>query len=325
MAPRFGKTWKALWNPDMYHGWGKNRNYFEGWYFKWVSPNEDVVLAIIPGIAMSESGEKHAFIQVFDGKNCKAWYHRFEAEDFKPEPDRFGLRLGENYFSGEKVRLNLSNLSGEIQMKNPHPWPKMLGAPGIMGWYSFVPFMECYHGIVSLHHELQGALKFEGKEIDFTKGVGYGEKDWGRSFPKAWIWMQSNHFDTDAPICLMASVANIPWLTGAFTGFIVGFLHEGNLHRFATYTGAKMTAILEGDGVRVTFAEKRKKLEILAMPAPGTDLISPLSGEMTGKVNESLQATLDITFEIDGEVRFRGMGRNAGLELAGDLAALLSQ
>ncbi|WP_243392439.1 MULTISPECIES: tocopherol cyclase family protein [unclassified Mesotoga] len=31
--------------------------------------------------------------------------------------------------------------------------------------------------------------------IDLTGGKGYIEKDWGRSLPDAWIWMQSNNFD----------------------------------------------------------------------------------------------------------------------------------
>ena len=192
-----------------------------------------------------------------------------------------------------------------------------------MGWYSFVPFMQCYHGVVSLHHQLKGSLDFENRKIDFNGGIGYGEKDWGRSFPSAWIWMQSNHFDSDSPICLMASVANIPWLTSSFVGYIVGFLHEGTLHRFATYTGAKMSAKQEGESVRVIFSDKKKKLEILATPAAGTDLISPLSGEMTGKVNESLQATLEVSFVENGQEKFRGTGRNAGLELAGDLKTLM--
>ena len=37
---------------------------------------------------------------------------------------------------------------------------------------------------------------------------------------------------------LTASVAIIPWLRGAFPGFIVGLRHDGQLYRFATYTGA---------------------------------------------------------------------------------------
>ena len=67
----------ALWHPECYHGWGKTKRFFEGWYYKLVSENETHALAIIPGIAMDEKGNKQAFIQVLDGKKKEAYYHRF--------------------------------------------------------------------------------------------------------------------------------------------------------------------------------------------------------------------------------------------------------
>ena len=317
--------WRALWNPDMYQGWGKKDNYFEGWYFKWVDPKEEYALAVIPGISMGSDGKKHAFIQVFDGLACKASYHEFEADDFQPESDKFGLHLGGNYFSATKVKLDLPDLKGELELKNLHRWPKMLGAPGIMGWYSFVPFMECYHGIVSMHHQLAGFMNLNGQAIDFDGGVGYGEKDWGVSFPSAWIWAQSNHFGREEPICLMASVANIPWLGSSFVGFIVGFLFEGTLYRFATYTGAKMKAEVEGNNLRIAFKNKKHTLHMLAKPAQGVELVSPISGNMAGKVNESLQAELEVRFMEGEQELFSGTGTSAGLEIAGMLDTLLSQ
>ena len=63
----------ALFNPDRYHGWGNKRNYFEGWYYKVVDQAESRAFAFIPGIAMASNGEKHAFIQVLDGKECIGW------------------------------------------------------------------------------------------------------------------------------------------------------------------------------------------------------------------------------------------------------------
>lgn len=317
------RRWHALWNPDMYHGWGRQRRYFEGWYFKLVSADEQVALAVIPGISMAENGDKHAFIQVMDGKTCTATYHRFEAETFRPDPRKFELRLGANFFSKEKLLLDLPGLSGEIRFKNPTPWPKMLGAPGIMGWYSFVPFMECFHGIVSMQHDLIGTLSLNGKTLDFTGGKGYSEKDWGRSFPRAYVWMQSNHFNSGNQASLMASVAHIPWLGSYFIGFISGLWLDGRLFRFATYTGAKQRLELTGDSVSLIFKNPKSELRILAKQAPGTALQSPISGEMTGKINESLQATIQAELLENGWRIFEGSAQTAGLEVAGDVKILL--
>jgi tocopherol cyclase len=48
----------ALWHPECYHGWGKSKRFFEGWYYKVVSENQRHAVAIIPGIAMDENGKK---------------------------------------------------------------------------------------------------------------------------------------------------------------------------------------------------------------------------------------------------------------------------
>ena len=315
--------WKATWNPERYHGWGK-KAYFEGWYFKLVDESEDHAFALIPGISIDESGKGAAFIQLMDGKQLKAFYFDYEEQDFQPSSEDFEVQLGGNYFSADKVILDLPNLKGEVIINQKTPWPKSLGAPGIMGWYSFVPFMQCYHGVVSLHHTLSGKLLYDGTELSFDNGIGYIEKDWGTSFPKCWIWMQSNHFDDlDRKVSLMVSVAHIPWLGNYFIGFLVGFYLDDKLYKFATYTGAKRTTTINGDQVEVSFKQGKYKLEVIAHKAEGTDLISPISGEMRGKVNESLLAILDVKLFENNTLIYSGKGRNAGLELGGEVDILL--
>jgi len=319
------KRWKALWDPNRYHGWGRDKNYFEGWYFKVVSPEEDYAFAFIPGISMPEQKEEaHAFIQVLDGKKCTADYQRFQAKDFQPSDQKFFLQLAGNSFSANHLELDLPNIKGRLEFSNLTPWPKMLYAPGIMGWFSFVPFMQCYHGVVSVNHQISGSLEINGKQVNFSGGKSYIEKDWGVSFPNAWIWTQSNHFGPDEKVSLMASVANIPWVGTHFVGYIVGFLWEGKIYRFATYTGAQMKAALGEDRVTLAFKDRKHELRIIAHKGPGGDLISPISGEMTGKVNESMQARLEVSFYKNGQLVYSGEGRNAGLEVAGKKESLLT-
>lgn len=318
------KRWKATWNPERYHGWGQ-KSYFEGWYYKIVDKSEEHAFAIIPGISIDQEGNGKAFIQLMDGKKLQAFYFDFDAKQFNPNPKKFEVRLGTNFFSSEKVILDLPNLKGELQIDNITPWPKSLGAPGIMGWYSFVPFMQCYHGVVSLDHSLSGNLTYDDEDISFDDGIGYIEKDWGTSFPKCWIWMQSNHFeDLDLSVSLMASVAHIPWLGNYFIGFLVGLWIDDQLYKFATYTGAKRTTEVIGDEVHLSFKQGKHRLHIVAHKAEGTDLVSPISGEMRGKVNESLKAIINIILLENNVVIYEGSGRNAGLELGGDVDILLT-
>ena len=316
---------RATWNPDMYHGWDKKKKYFEGWYFKIVSKDERHAFAFIPGISFGEDGTSHAFIQVLNGKKCTAEYHDYEAKDFLPSSEKFELKLGDNFFSKDKIKLELPNISGELNFKNTTPWPKMLGAPGIMGWYSFVPFMQCFHGVVSMHHLIEGALNIDGESIDFTGGIGYIEKDWGQSFPKAYVWMQTNHFDAGVPVSMMGSTAHIPWLGNYFVGFIGGFWLEDRLFKFATYTGAKKYLEIGEETVQLIFKNRKTELRINAQKGPSGELISPLLGDMKGKINESLQATAETQLLENGKIIFEGTGRNVGLEVAGEIEVIVDK
>ena len=52
------------------------------------------------------------------------------------------------------------------------------------------------------------------------------------------------------------------------------------------------------------------------------ELVSPLSGAMKGKINESLQATVEVELLERGKRIFEGKGRNMGLEVAGEIEVI---
>ena len=310
--------YRALRRPEMYHGWGRSSSYFEGWYLKCVSEDEQYAIAFIPGVSMDKSGQTHAFLQVMYGTERRSAYHRFSMQEFEPSTQSFAVCIGDNFFSDHGLLLDLPDIKGELSFLEKVEWPGMPGAPGIMGWYSYVPFMQCFHGLVSMNHRLMGSLIIDGKEIDFTGGKGYIEKDWGRSFPSSYVWMQCNNFgDTNAS--LMASVAHIPFLGSYFIGFISGFWLEGKLYRFATYTGAKKQVRIKDDSVEIDFITNKNSLHIKAWQAPGVTLIAPQTGAMTGKINESLQARIEVQLYENKQLIFEGTGTSAGLELCLDL------
>lgn len=315
--------WRALWNPDMFHGWGKTKNYFEGWYFKIVSKDQKYAFAFIPGISIDREGAAHAFIQVMDGINNKSQYHRFDSDKFIPSQTTFDTQVDNNRFSKNEFHLNLDDIVGTINLSDHIDWPQSTMAPGIMGWYSFVPFMQCNHGIVSIWHKLSGSLRIKGEKVDFTNGIGYIEKDWGSSFPQSYIWMHSNHFQVGSSAkYVMASVAHIPWLGNYFIGFLVGFYWNGVLHQFTSYNGSKMKIAVEDEKVFLTFSRKSERLELIGFKKSGTNLISPVGGAMTGKIEESLQSKIAVSLYINDKLEYEDMADMAGLEMVGDFTIL---
>ncbi|MGB4803843.1 MAG: tocopherol cyclase family protein [Anaerolineae bacterium] len=327
---------RSIWRPALYHGRGKQPPFFEGWYFKLVDASEQHRYAVIPGVFIGrEPGASHAFVQTLDGATGRTAYHRYPFEAFQAARDEFDIRVGPNRFRADRIELDIDRpegrMAGELRFAGGAPWPVTLTSPGIMGPYTFAPFMECYHGVLSFDHSIAGSLSIDGAARDFTGGRGYIEKDWGQAFPKAWIWMQSNHFGEAAVgACLTASVAIIPWLRGAFPGFIVGLRHGGQLYRFATYTGAVIERLDLAD-THVTWRMTGRtgprhtphRLEIVAWRAEGGLLHSPERVVMLQRVLESLTARIDVrllalTGGQEGVI-FERTGRHAGLEIVGPI------
>lgn len=317
---------RKVFNPPWFQGNGKKKNYFEGWYFKVVSADGKNTWAFIPGISYSGKGN-HSFIQVINGITGKTWYFKYPVESFAYSRNSFNTKVSDSHFSEGGFQLNMKegndSFSGEIQFIEPVRFPVRLARPGIMGWYRYVPFMECYHGVVSLHHGLKGSLTINREVIDFSGGKGYVEKDWGTSMPKSWVWMQSNHFEPEKT-SFMLSVARIPWLGSSFTGFLGFMLHQGRLYPFATYTGASIRNLkISDETVEVTIHSKDFAIHVKGRNSSRGLLKAPVGGDMQRVIHESVDAELHVRLtDKKGLLLFEGTGSNAGLELVGDTSLL---
>jgi tocopherol cyclase len=315
----------SLFNPEQFQGWNRNKNYFEGWYYKIVSNDEQFAFAIIPGIAIDHQGNRQAFIQILDGKKRTAKYHKFEAESFSSAKKQFEISIHENFFSGSRLSVNLPYFKGELKFRGNIPWPNHWYSPGIMGPYSFLPLMECYHGIVSMDHAVDGWLKVNGEDIDFKGGRGYIEKDWGKSFPSAYLWLQTNHFSQPG-ISLKSSIAKIPYLNYSFIGFISGIWLGDRLIRFTTYNQSIIRKCsIDQNKVELVMQNKKYTLEVMTLREASTPLASPILGLMDGRIEESMNARVEVILSDrqSGITILNDVGRNGGLEVAGKIEEII--
>jgi tocopherol cyclase len=337
---------KRFWTPGAYHGTRKTNVFFEGWYYKLISADKSRRLAVIPGIFHHKDSRKsHAFIQVLDGISSEVKYHRFPIDAFRASSRAFVFQVGDSAFHHQGFQINIASedqtIQGELEFKGIQPWPINFLSPGVMGPYRFAPFMQTYHGVLSLDHAIRGVLEIDGQEFDFNGGRGYIEKDWGKTFPRAYIWMQSNHF-LEEDVSLTASVATIPWLRSWFRGFLIGLLTGNKLYRFTTYLGSEIKHLNVNDHQAewVTYGKRNSdpdgtfpgyRLAIRAERGTSGLLKSPELDGMTPRIFESLTAKLEITLMgLDGEGRdkeiiYQGEGECGGLEIAGSINEILNK
>ncbi|MGF1481246.1 MAG: tocopherol cyclase family protein [Cyanophyceae cyanobacterium] len=72
------------------------------------------------------------------------------------------------------------------------------------GWLSYLPIFEPGWQILMAHGLATGWIDWNGKRHKFTDAPAYKEKNWGRSFPQKWFWLNCNSFTDTSDLALTA-------------------------------------------------------------------------------------------------------------------------
>lgn len=291
------------------HSAGHHGPYFEGWYFK--HQGDEGEFAVIPAVHQRKGKIKTASIQVITREKSRLFC--FPASEFEAWPDQFQVRVGDNWFSREGVRLDLAgedySLKGELRYGPLSPLEE-----DIMGPFRFLPGLQCVHGVLSMSHQVDGFISVNGEMRLFSNAMGYIETDRGRSFPRNYLWTQCIWQDRQR-VSLMLSVAYIPMPVGGFTGCICEILFAGRFYRLATYQGVKIERWSEY-GASLHQGPLRLTVELLRRE--DNSLRAPVAGDMARTIHESLCATVRYRFWDHDMLLFDHTDQQASYEYAED-------
>lgn len=321
---------KSIRYPDLFHGMHRRWNFFEGWYFKIVDAHEKKAYVLISGLNMGNRKQKaHSFIQVYDSCEGAFEYLTYPADAFAVMDDSndntFCHKVGDNVFSYHGLTVNLSGnkhkIKGQLQFSRHVRWPDSVFSPGSMGFYNYIPFMECYSQVCAMDMSIAGSLVINDECTDFNGGRGYMEKNWGSAFPLGWIWVQCNHFGNKS-VSLSASIGHIPFITGSFRGFLIGFWADGAFHSFTTMNKSTLHIERGTEGVRIATENKTHKLIINVSTDNGqfTTLKGPKNGEMLPYVDETISGVVMVQLSecSTGKIVLSDRGSFAGVEYGGE-------
>lgn len=171
---------ERIFHPEIFHGNTKKQPYFEGWYFKHVSSDLSTFLIVIPGVLFTRD-DTHAFIQIITGKPFRSYYCRYDINSFNCPEKVFNVTIDNNHFSLDGITLDIEQdefrLQADIEYSAIQQLPKTLFSPSIMGFFGYLPFLQCNHGLLSLNHKLHGHMTLNDTTHRFDEGKGYMEKD----------------------------------------------------------------------------------------------------------------------------------------------------
>ena len=245
----------------------------------------------------------------------------YSFKDFSFSNSPFFIKIDNNSFSLDEINININdsfhrlNIEGSIHFSNHTSIKNNFFAPNIMGPFSYFPSMECNHAILSIKSSISGSLHFNGNLINFDDGVAYIEKDWGTSFPKSYIWCQSNEF-LAFPANFMLSIATIPLGSFNFTGIISDVSFENKEYKFATYYGAKLKKYdVNNDFISVEIKQGNRTLSVSSLAHNSNFLLAPSKGKMNKEILESISSKIDVQIKENDKIIFANSGFNSGLEI----------
>ncbi|SCJ61327.1 Uncharacterised protein [uncultured Clostridium sp.] len=311
-------------HPNLYHGKNKKDNFFEGWYFKIVTKDRKHTLAIIPGISLSK--DSHSFIQVLQGEKNLYNYIRYPTFKFSYSNSPFSVNIDQSSFSFKRLLLNIRNenlkIIGALYFDNLVPWKDSTINPGSMGFYNYLKFMECYSQVCALDGDIQGVMTINDELIDFHGGKVYIEKNWGRSFPVEWLWVQSNTFK-DSRATVTCSLGEIPFPLKNFRGFLIGVTVDNIFFPFTTMNRSKLDLKIENNDILLTVIHKNLRLSIKTITDNNSFILcyGPQDGQMVPFVRETLTAKVEMELvDIKNNVLiYSGESSNTGVEFGGNL------
>lgn len=285
-----------------FHGEGKRRSYFEGWYLK--QQNGTDTVALIPAFHVDETGLASASLQIISGAG--AFWLPFPAQEFSANRKEFLVRLGDCVFSRYGCKLDVHTehcvLEGALRF-GPFSPP----ARDIMGPFRFAPFLQCRHSVFSLYHRVSGELTLNGQSIRFRNGSGYFEGDRGTSFPSRYVWTHCCRGGN----CVMLSVAEIPFAGRSFTGCIGSLFVDGKEHRIATYRGVRL---LEIGNRGILLRQGNLTLQVSLLESRPLTLHAPAGGSMTRLIRESASCRVRYRCTVADSVWFDFVGEQASFE-----------
>lgn len=304
-------------NPDLFQGekyLNKNKNYFEGWYFK--NTNKEKGISFIPGINIERNIPK-AFVQIIT--NGTSYFVNYNIEEFNFNHEPFTIKIGNNVFSKEGIHIDIKtedlNIKGDIKYSNNKSINTDFMNPNIMGPFSYIPFMECNHAILSMQNKANGLININNNEIEFDNDMGYIEKDWGISFPKTYIWCQGNNFQK-SNASFMLSIADVPFKMFKFRGVICVLMIGDKEYKFTTYNNARLVEYGVNDSsLNITLKKGDLLLNVKSTFDKGQKLSAPVKGKMEKDIFESIASKVIVTLKQGNNIIFSDISTNCGLEI----------
>jgi tocopherol cyclase len=340
-----------LQTPHSGYHWNRGSGrFFEGWYYRVTLPNEGQTFAFMYSIENPTGKQPHSggaaqilgindeyLIRTFP--NPKTFWATTETlglghwgksnSSLTPsylDPEDFTHQVKEGYQATDNINQgyiqNPSN--GEdcrwyYEIEPIYGWGHPRKAQqATAGWLSYFPIFEPGWQILLSHGIAKGWIEWKGKRYEFDNAVAYGEKNWGRSFPQKWFWLNCNSFDNQPDLAMTAGGGKREVLGQIESPALIGFHYQGEFYEFVPWN-SQVTWRIEPWGKWQIQAKKGNlTVELTATTnLPGTKLRAPTDNGLLFCCRDTMQGELTLKLQREGKTLLEARSSLCGVEVGG--------
>ncbi|HBL58567.1 MAG TPA: tocopherol cyclase [Cyanobacteria bacterium UBA8803] len=338
-----------------YHWDGSTDRFFEGWYYRVTLPDCGQTFGFMYSIEDPKGGKPHSggAVQILgpdDGYLCRTFpeVSQFWASsqflalghwgktDLKIppqylQPAAFERHVQQGYQATATWHQGIIRDPGsdrycrwQYEIFPIYGWgDRDAFQQSTAGWLSYLPIFEPGWQILMAHGLATGWIDWNGKLYQFTDAPAYGEKNWGRSFPQKWFWLNCNSFDGEPDLALTAGGGKRGVLWWMESVALIGIHYRGKFYEFVPWNSEVSWQIQPWGCWQMQAQNARYEVTLPSTTdLPGTPLRAPTERGLIFVCRDTMHGQLNL------ELRKRGWGRSqtilqaassvCGLEIGGE-------
>ena len=335
-----------------YHWNGTPQRFFEGWYYRVTLPELGQTIAFMYSIDDPEGNKPQSggAVQVLGIDDGYYWRTFPEVDQFWADSHRLAVgHWGKKRIAGNPRYLEPQEFERSIiegyqatatlnqgQFFDPvtghwtrwcyeiipvYGWGNSGGdQQSTAGWLSSWQIFEPGWQILMAHGWATGWIEWEGQRYEFRQVPAYSEKNWGRSFPQKWFWLNCNSFLGKPDLALTAGGGRRGVLWWMESVAMIGIHYRGQFYEFVPWNSQVSWEISPWGEWQMSATNSLYTVELKGTTSlPGTPLRAPTEQGLIFCCQDTMRGDLNLQLkEVRSQrVILQAESNLCGLEVGG--------
>lgn len=187
------------------------------------------------------------------------------------------------------------------------------------GLLSSLQIFEPGWQILMAHGVANGWIDWNGQKYYCQNAPAYSEKNWGRSFPQKWFWLNCNAFDQEPDLALTAGGGKRGVLWWQESVAMVGVHYQGQFYEFVPWNARVSWSIAPWGEWQMQAASLTHTVELRGTTThPGTPLRVPTEEGLRVCCRDTMRGNLQLQLrDRTGQTLLNATSSLCGLEVGG--------